>query len=256
MAKCQLCGQELTIPFRCAYCGLEFCAIHRLPESHGCQMAALARPPPRVEFYGIPRPVLGHTYSLKMRTSITEIEHLAVAVILLILVVALPYSASGSLSLVGLTILSLGVFLALIVHELAHKFTAQKYGLWAEFRLNSLGLLITLLSIFSPIKLIAPGAVMIYGYGSTKDQIGKISLSGPLTNVVQALLAVSLLMVFPNNEVVSLIALLNIWLAFFNLLPIGPFDGKKIFNWDKKIWSVLFGISAFLFILFLIMSIS
>jgi Zn-dependent protease len=209
-------------------------------------MVTFARPPPRVELLRIPTPDSGQGHSLRMRTSITEIEHLAIAVVLLLLIVAFPLSSS--LSILGITILSIGVFLALIVHELAHKFTAQKYGLWAEFRLNSLGLLVTLLSIFSPIKLIAPGAVMIYGYGATEDQIGKISLSGPLTNVAQTLLFVFLLKIYQNNDILAQIALLNIWLAFFNLLPIGPFDGKKIFDWDKEIWGVLFGISTVLFI--------
>jgi Zn-dependent protease len=248
MAKCQLCGEELTLPFRCAYCGLEFCAKHRLPETHGCQMVTLARPPPRVELLRFPTPAPQQKSSLRMRTSITEIEHLAIAVILLLLIVAFPLA--GSFSPVDLAILSFGIFLALIIHELAHKFTAQKYGLWAEFRLNSLGLLITLLSIFSPIKLIAPGAVMIYGFGATEDQIGKISLSGPLTNVAQSLFFVSLLGIYPNNAILPQIALLNIWLAFFNLLPIGPFDGKKIFDWNKKVWGILFGISAVLFLIF------
>jgi len=236
----------LILPFRCAYCGLEFCAIHRLPEAHGCQMVTLARPPPRVELLRIPTPAPEQKLSLRMRTSVTEIEHIAVAVILLILIVAFPLFSSGQLSLAELTILSVIVFLALIAHELAHKFTAQKYGLWAEFRLTSSGLLITLLSIFLPFKIIAPGAVMIYGFGATEDQIGKISLSGPLTNIAQALIAVSLLRLY-SSWILALIAFLNIWFAFFNLLPLPPFDGKKIFDWDKIVWGVLFGISAFLF---------
>jgi len=47
--------------------------------------------------------------------------------------------------------------LGFILHELAHKYVAQGYGLWAEFRLNMTGLLLTAISIVSPIKFIAPG---------------------------------------------------------------------------------------------------
>lgn len=36
MAKCDICGKETTLPFRCKYCGGTFCDEHRLPESHDC----------------------------------------------------------------------------------------------------------------------------------------------------------------------------------------------------------------------------
>ena len=45
--------------------------------------------------------------------------------------------------------------LAFLLHELAHKFMAQRLGYWAEFRINQQGLLITLLSFISPFKVIA-----------------------------------------------------------------------------------------------------
>jgi len=28
---------------------------------------------------------------------------------------------------------------------------------------------------------------------------------------------------------------INLWLALFNFLPIGPLDGKKIFHWKPKL---------------------
>ena len=36
MARCDVCGKEVTLPFRCKYCGGTFCAEHRLPENHNC----------------------------------------------------------------------------------------------------------------------------------------------------------------------------------------------------------------------------
>lgn len=36
MPKCELCGEEVTLPFECNYCGKIFCTKHRLPESHKC----------------------------------------------------------------------------------------------------------------------------------------------------------------------------------------------------------------------------
>ena len=36
MAKCDICGKEEPLPFKCRYCGGTFCADHRLPEKHNC----------------------------------------------------------------------------------------------------------------------------------------------------------------------------------------------------------------------------
>jgi hypothetical protein len=37
MIKCDFCGKEVLVPFKCSYCKLFFCTDHRLPESHECQ---------------------------------------------------------------------------------------------------------------------------------------------------------------------------------------------------------------------------
>lgn len=42
MAKCEYCGAEVELPFKCNYCGKYFCEAHRLLENHHCLEA-----PPR-----------------------------------------------------------------------------------------------------------------------------------------------------------------------------------------------------------------
>ncbi|MCD6493116.1 MAG: rhomboid family intramembrane serine protease [Archaeoglobaceae archaeon] len=34
--KCDVCGKEVYLPFKCKYCGGTFCSEHRLPEKHNC----------------------------------------------------------------------------------------------------------------------------------------------------------------------------------------------------------------------------
>ena len=36
VAKCEYCGKEVLLPFRCKFCGGYFCEEHRLPEKHNC----------------------------------------------------------------------------------------------------------------------------------------------------------------------------------------------------------------------------
>ena len=36
MSKCDVCGEEVSMPYHCRHCGGTYCAEHRLPESHDC----------------------------------------------------------------------------------------------------------------------------------------------------------------------------------------------------------------------------
>ncbi|RLF22911.1 MAG: calcium-binding protein [Thermoprotei archaeon] len=36
MARCDYCGQEVALPYRCKFCGRIFCVKHHLPENHDC----------------------------------------------------------------------------------------------------------------------------------------------------------------------------------------------------------------------------
>jgi len=127
---------------------------------------------------------------------------------------------------------------AFLLHELAHKFSAQRLGYWAEFRLNMIGVMITLMSFLSPLKVVAPGAVVISGlmFG---DDYGKVSLAGPLTNIAQAI-AYLVIPFFSADRIVGLLALagvtVNSSLALFNLIPFGVFDGAKILRWNRRLW--------------------
>jgi len=36
MVKCDVCGEQESMPYQCRLCGGTYCAEHRLPENHGC----------------------------------------------------------------------------------------------------------------------------------------------------------------------------------------------------------------------------
>ncbi len=37
MPECDYCGKEITMSYKCGYCGDSFCSEHRLPEKHECE---------------------------------------------------------------------------------------------------------------------------------------------------------------------------------------------------------------------------
>ncbi|KYH38085.1 MAG: putative Zn-dependent protease [Candidatus Bathyarchaeota archaeon B24] len=142
-----------------------------------------------------------------------------------------------------------GMLTSFLIHELAHKLAAQRMGYWAEFRLSISGLFMTLLSIILPIKIVAPGAVKVIGLRFSKEDVGKVALMGPLTNVVQAVIYIALRRFVAFGSLMSIalhiLAVLNLSLALFNLIPFGPLDGAKVFRWSRSVWfSVLVSVLA------------
>lgn len=138
------------------------------------------------------------------------------------------------------------VFFSFLLHELGHKFTAQRYGMWSEFRMFPAGLVITLLSSFMGFLFAAPGAVVIQGYAD-KEANGRISIAGPIVNIVLAAIGiVGCLLTNYSSAVLffSMFASLNAFLALFNLLPIPPLDGSKIASWNIPVYVVTFAIAA------------
>jgi len=147
----------------------------------------------------------------------------------------------------------LAIATAFFCHEIAHKYMGQKFGYWSEFRMYPQGLLFALiLSIATGFVFAAPGAVQIFGRPN-KEEMGKISVAGPLTNLILGLLFVGIW--YSSNGIVAsisyFIAYINVFLAFFNLIPIGPLDGAKIFRWKKELWGMLIGIDIIVFLIFL-----
>jgi Zn-dependent protease len=143
---------------------------------------------------------------------------------------------------------ALAMMASFLVHEIAHKIYAQKAGMWAEFRLTTWGAILTLVSVFLPFKMIAPGAMMIGGNAPSGKDMIKISVAGVITNMIFATVFLSLGFVLLPITSVSLAyvamlffaAYINAFMALFNLIPFGVLDGYKLFVLNKKIWAAAF----------------
>ncbi|MBP2134300.1 Zn-dependent protease [Methanomicrobium sp. W14] len=153
----------------------------------------------------------------------------------------------------------LTVGLGFLLHELAHKFMAMKYGYWAEFRKDNQMLLVAVaLAALVGVVFAAPGATVIYaqqGRVMTKEENGIISLAGPLTNLILCVPFFLLIIasavfgpvsagIFSILFLTGLIGLsVNSMIAFFNLLPVSVLDGKKILSWNPAVFAVMIVLS-------------
>jgi Zn-dependent protease len=138
-----------------------------------------------------------------------------------------------------------------ILHEMGHKFVAIRRGYVANFRLWTWGLLLTIGTVVlsgGNFLFGAPGAVYIapaaamgyYGYGyDSSNRVSDpnyenmiISAAGPGLNLLFALGFLGLFLVSSGFlEIVGFLGYqLNVGLGSFNMLPVPPLDGSKIFR--------------------------
>jgi len=180
----------------------------------------------------------------KIRFSRKETTHILIAVAVLVFAfyMALTYgqTLTNDESLYYLAASAIAVVTGFLLHELAHKFLAQRYGAWAEFRVYPIGLIFALFfALLSGWVFAAPGAVYIQGR-ITKEQNGLISLAGPGLNLAFGLICLALLLVLPL-QIIFIIAWINLFLAAFNLIPFGPLDGAKVAKWNLGIYVLVMG---------------
>ncbi len=263
MERCAVCGAEEFIPYVCRYCGGVHCVYHRLPENHEC---------PNIEQARAPKPILraerrASTPTIRLLKTPTlstisthELRALAIALVVLGISFSVKYLFQSFnliqfFEILSLTMIVIGT--GFLGHELAHKFAAEKYGCWAEFKLWTYGALMALLFAFvssGTFVFAAPGAVYIasragyFGDGLDKKTNGIVSLMGPLINIAAALVFLAgyaitrlagLSIIIGTFNFLQQGVQLNLWLGAFNMLPIFVLDGQKVFTWDKKIWALL-----------------
>ncbi len=166
-----------------------------------------------------------------------------------------------------LPIALVAVSLSFVLHELMHKFVAQRFGAMAAFRKSDYGIIITLITSVFGFLIGLPGATVIYAPHFTRKEEGYVSLAGPLTNFavfavffvigsvafsgfsqnfLGSLQTTSLTAGTYLRAVVGFTVFISIYLAFFNMLPIMPLDGSKVLKWSKPVY---FTMMATIFVL-------
>jgi Zn-dependent protease len=124
---------------------------------------------------------------------------------------------------------------AIVFHELAHKFAALALGMNAVFHAAytwlGIGLVLKLLNF--PFIFFVPAFVQISG-GTSAMNHAIIAFAGPALNL--SLFIISFLILKfgkVNKKYVALIVMtkkINLFLFFFNMIPIPPFDGYSVFS--------------------------
>ncbi|WP_313695190.1 metalloprotease [Halorarum halobium] len=151
-----------------------------------------------------------------------------------------------------ISLLTAGV--GFLLHELAHKVVAVRYGQRAAFRADYGMLFLAVVSALAGFLFAAPGAVHHQGR-ITKREHGLIALAGPAVNVVLGTLFLPILLLAPSGSgplalIGSYGVAVNYLLGAFNLIPFGPLDGATVRSWSTPIWFVSFLVCAALAVFF------
>ncbi|AGN02652.1 peptidase M50 [Salinarchaeum sp. Harcht-Bsk1] len=136
-------------------------------------------------------------------------------------------------------IFSVGV--AFMLHELAHKVTAIRFGQLAEFRADYSMLGVAIVGALAGFIFAAPGAVHHVGRITDREN-GIIALAGPASNV--ALVGAFAPLLLFDGIVYSVGAFgvfVNAFLGAFNLIPFGPLDGRTVYRWHPGVFALAFG---------------
>ncbi len=199
----------------------------------------------------------------KPRFSKTEIRDIFISIVVLSIAFTLLFrngsifdffelrlgEGMGYVGLFGMCLLL--VVMSFLFHEFGHKFMAQRYGLWSEFRMWPIGLVLTLVTSLIGFLFASPGAVMIAG-NMDKKMNGMVSIAGPAVNIVLCVIGIIGWLATNGTDFVIffyMLTSLNAWLAIFNLIPVPPLDGSKIIYWNLIVWGVAIGIAVALFLL-------
>jgi Zn-dependent protease len=108
------------------------------------------------------------------------------------------------------------------------------------------GVLLTAISIVSPLKFIAPGAVVIAGF-TDNHRMGRTAIAGPVVNLIIASAVLIVMPLFRGSPIAFALlagAAINSFLAVFNLIPFSVFDGLKVYRWNRSYWAALFVVAA------------
>ena len=141
------------------------------------------------------------------------------------------------------------IVLAFSAHEGAHRFMAIRLGAIAFFKKWNLGLLLIIVSSLVGSLFATAGAVQFTGI-TDESKIGKSALAGPATNLIigTSVYGIYLLGGFSSISLVGFLLInifrINLWLGLFNMIPIPPIDGSKVFRWDLKIFVIVIVIAV------------
>jgi Zn-dependent protease len=120
----------------------------------------------------------------------------------------------GQLGLFGIAAFLL-IFLSIMIHEFAH--------VWVSLRMGTPVIQVIFMAL-------GAAAVLEPSFSYSHRDEYWISIVGPISSFLLALIGVPFLFLFPGSMLIVYFVGLNVLLAVFNILPLYPLDGGRVLN--------------------------
>lgn len=184
-------------------------------------------------------------------------------------------------NITNLVIIAIALILSIWVHEYAHAFVSDKlwdptpknYGRLTPNPIAHIDLMWLLMVFLIHFGWGKPVPINPSYYKNPKIWEFLVSIAGPITNIILSFATFIVIKLYtwqdfnqfmliaqvdPLLKFFSYLAMLNIWLAIFNLLPIPPLDGRKFiklidYNFFTKLEYKLYSNPFYVVIPFLIL---
>ncbi len=133
------------------------------------------------------------------------------------------------------------------------KLLAKRFGCTSRFMLTKLGLLISALTIISPIKYLSPGMLVIPELDYiAKKRSGIISAVGSMINIALGTVFIILGILLPDFSIAILMltgAFITSQITLLRLIPMRFLPGKRILNWSWPLFTIMLVLTLAIFIL-------
>jgi hypothetical protein len=152
-----------------------------------------------------------------------------------VMITGLPWSYSGFI----IAIIALTFFTTIYPRKLV----AKRFGYHSRYILTKLGVILTLITLISPVKFLNPGIlVFAEAYLMRKKESGLINVISPVLNIIFGAAYILLAWLLPPGNVSLLFAtgtFLVSQIVLIRLLPLPASSGKVIMKWNWLVYGIL-----------------
>ena len=186
---------------------------------------------------------------------LTKREVFSIAISIAIITFAFSYAKAETLNQI-LPLIPVVLATAIIVDlvkDLLRSIIARGQGVWSEYRLWYFGTIMFLVSsIVFKAPFASPSRIIHHSQKFTKRSVGLVSLTAV---VVPLAFGAIFYMLFVNGFTLigNMGLIICLTMAFFDIIPIPPMNGKDIYDWSKVLWLILFIASFALYALCLLL---
>jgi hypothetical protein len=173
----------------------------------------------------------------------SSLELLVIAVGSVLLAASYVLAKGAALGLENIVLFLVSGVVAMVAHDIAHRYLARKYNAVTEYQFWWLGSIIMFVTaIFFGVVYAVPARTIINNSDKLDNKVkGIVYLAGPLVSFAFAMFFLLLSFLGGAWTTLGLLGVsMNLLSSVYGLMPFNPMDGKKVVDWRGVVWAAAF----------------